>query len=185
MDPLSVRWEQANGAKSLQEQQRLMRQESSYEVYGKHDRIPANFPSTTACSVAFASALVVATPTLTLAQQPSVSTTEVSVGSLKSLVSHQRMYLEPKTNLPPLSQVTTSFAVSEVAVLILESTNLKSDKLEQLELLTAGKLTFSHMFSGRQGFPEAIRVFVTLVDRSAYLYAIKSITRDKYRTQRR
>lgn len=34
---------------------------------GKHDRIDRNLPKTTACCVAFASNLVLATPTLTLA----------------------------------------------------------------------------------------------------------------------
>lgn len=79
-----------------------------------------NFPSTTACSVAFASALVVATPTLMLAKHPLVSTTVVSVGSL----------VEP--------QVATSGAVDDEAVLIRERTNLKSVGEEQVVELTAG-----------------------------------------------
>ena len=73
------------------------------------------------------------------------------------------------TYLPPLSQVTTSSAVSDVPVLIRESTKLKSETSEQLVSLTAGKFTFSHMLLGRYGVPEATRDCVTFVESSEYL----------------
>ncbi len=64
--------------------------------------------------------------------------------------------------------VKTSFAVVLVALLILESTNLKSAGDEQVLPVTAGKLTLSQMSDGRYGFPDATRLWVTFVDRSAY-----------------
>ena len=77
-------------------------------------------------------------------------TTDVSVGSL----------VDP--------QVLTSGGVDPLAVLILESTNLKSLGEEQVLPLTVGKLTLSQMLAGRYGLPEATNVWVTFVDKSAY-----------------
>ena len=76
-------------------------------------------------------------------------TTVVSVGSL----------VDP--------HVLTSAAVPPVAALILDSTNLNSVGDEQVLLLTAGKLTFSHIPAGRYGLPDVTSVCVTFVDRSA------------------
>lgn len=79
-----------------------------------------------------------------------MSTTEVSVGSL----------VDP--------QVLTSAGVDLLAVLILDSTNLKSAGEEQVLPLTAGKLTLSQILVARYGLPDPTSVWVTLVDRSAY-----------------
>ncbi|KAL9046639.1 MAG: hypothetical protein Q9214_000576, partial [Letrouitia sp. 1 TL-2023] len=83
-------------------------------------------------------------------KHPVVLTTVLSVGSLFE------------------EQVLTSAGVPDPALLILESTNLNLLGELQVELLTAGKLTLSHVSAGKYGFPEFANVCVTFVDSAPY-----------------
>lgn len=100
-------------------------------VHGKHERMDCSFPNTTDWSAALASPLVLAIPTLILTKHPLVFTTDVSVGSL----------VDP--------HVSTSSAVPEDTELIRDKTNLNPLAVEQVDPLTAGKLTFNQVPEGR------------------------------------
>lgn len=118
---------------------------------GRHESILVSLFNTSACWASAASSLLLAFPTEILAKQPVVPTTLLSEG-----------------NTPPLPQVVTSGPLKNVEVYILLRTNWKSFALVQLvPAPAAGKFTFKKVPLGRNGAPEARRVDVTLVARSA------------------